>query len=125
MEPARTGGGIPILSIITGERAIVDKPQLASVWAKIRGQLQAEAGEAEYRNWLRPMTLVGMYGDEITISLPTGFMRDWVRDKYGARVTALWQAEDLGVRRVEFTVFDAARPTFEPPAEPLIEAAKY
>jgi chromosomal replication initiator protein len=103
----------------------VDKPQLASVWAKIRGQLQAEAGEAEYRNWLRPMTLVGMYGDEITISLPTGFMRDWVRDKYGARVTALWQAEDLGVRRVEFTVFDAARPTFEPPAEPLIEAAKY
>ena len=82
----------------------LEKPQLASVWAKIRGQLQAELGEAEYRNWLRPMTLTGMEGDEAAISLPTGFVRDWVRDHYGARITALWQNEFPAIRRVNFGV---------------------
>ncbi len=93
-----------------GSENNVEKPQLASVWAKIRGLLQAEVGDAEYRNWLRPMTLTGLTGDEVAISLPTGFVRDWVRDHHGARVNALWQAEYPNVRRVDFVVDDAARP---------------
>ena len=87
----------------------MEKPQLAMVWAKIRGLLQADVGEAEYRNWLRPMTLGGIAGDEISISLPTAFMRDWVRSHYGVRVNTLWQAEWPEARRVEFVIADAAR----------------
>ena len=87
----------------------MEKPQLAMVWAKIRGLLQTEVGEAEYRNWLRPMTLAGIAGDEIAISLPTAFMRDWVRSHYGVRVNTLWQAEWPEARRVEFVIADAAR----------------
>ena len=29
-------------------------------WARVRGRLQDEVGEVEYRTWLRQMTLVGM-----------------------------------------------------------------
>jgi chromosomal replication initiator protein len=99
----------------------VDQPRLASVWAKIRGQLQAEVGDAEYRNWLRPMTLRGLIGDEVAISLPTGFVRDWVRDHHGARVNALWQSECPHVRRVDFVVGDQAHTTIELPPEQRIE----
>ncbi len=102
----------------------MDKPQLASVWAKIRGRLQAEVGETEYRNWLRPMTLTGLNGDEVAISLPTGFVRDWVRDHHGARVNALWQAEYPVVRRVEFIVSDPAHPNIELPADVAVEFTK-
>jgi chromosomal replication initiator protein len=108
----------------TGERDIVEQPQLASLWARIRGLLQAEVGDAEYRNWLRPMTLAGIDGDEISISLPTGFVRDWVRDRHGARVNALWQAEHPAVRRVEFIVSDPSRPVIEPMPEQNTVAAK-
>ncbi len=102
----------------------MDKPQLASVWAKIRGQLQAEVGETEYRNWLRPMTLTGVHGDEVAISLPTNFVRDWVRDHHGARVNALWQAEYPQVRRVDFIVSDAAQTVIEVPADMAVEIGK-
>src|SRR5438309_166105 len=47
--------------------------QLAAQWARIRGRLQREVGEVEYRSWLRNMTLVGIDGDEVTIQLPSGF----------------------------------------------------
>ncbi len=85
----------------TMEQEIVDIPQLATQWARIRGRLQSEVGEVEYRNWLRQMTLAGVDGDEITVHLPTRFLRDWVRSRYGDRLNALWQAENPAIRRVE------------------------
>ena len=99
----------------------MEQAQLAILWAKIRGLLQAEMGEAEYRNWLRPMTLVGLDGDEIAITLPTGFVRDWVRDHYGARIATLWQAELPAVRRVDFRVVGPARAAAET-VEPVAAA---
>ena len=34
--------------------------QIAAVWARVRGRLQGEVGEVEYRTWLKHMTLVGI-----------------------------------------------------------------
>lgn len=88
----------------TTEPEIVEMPQLAVCWARIRGRLQAEVGEVEYRTWLRQMTLAGMDGDEITVTLPTRFLRDWVSTRYGDRLSALWQAESPAIRRVDIRV---------------------
>ena len=78
--------------------------QLAAQWARVRGRLQHEVGDVEYRTWLRQMTLMGLDGDEITVHLPTRFLRDWVRAQYGDRLTALWQEQHPRVRRVEIGV---------------------
>ena len=110
----------------------MEKPQLASIWAKIRGVLHAEVGEAEYRNWLKPMTFMGLSGDEAVIGLPTPFMRDWVRGHYGTRVGTLWQMEFPPVRRVEFIVSQTAavpdahgeEPGAEAGAAPAAEAVR-
>ncbi len=77
---------------------------LAAQWARVRARMQEEVGEVEYRSWLRQVSLAGLDGDEITLRLPTRFLRDWVRSHYGARLTALWQAEEPCVRRVEIRV---------------------
>ena len=48
----------------TIEPALLENPpQLATQWARIRGRLQHEVGDIEYRNWLRQMTLAGIDGD--------------------------------------------------------------
>ena len=80
----------------------------AAQWARVRGRLQAEVGEVEWRTWLRQMTLAGLDGDEITILLPTRFLRDWVRSHYADRLQGLWQAENRRVRRVDVRVGDGA-----------------
>jgi chromosomal replication initiator protein len=94
----------------TTEPEIVELPQLAVHWARIRGRLQAEVGEVEYRTWLRQMTLAGLDGDEITVTLPTRFLRDWVSTRYGDRLSALWQGENPAIRRVEIRVGNASVP---------------
>jgi len=97
----------------TMEQEIVDMemPQLATQWARVRGRLQSEVGDVEYRNWLRQMTLARVDGDEITVLLPTRFLCDWVRCRYGDRLNALWHAENPAIRRVDIRVGGAASPT--------------
>ena len=104
----------------TTEPEIVEMPQTAVQWTKIRGRLQAEVGEVEYRTWLRQMTLAGLDGDEITVNLPTRFLRDWVSTRYGDRLRALWQAENPAVRRVDICVGGAVAPQPTPPAESVL-----
>ena len=86
------------------ERPGSDEPQLAAQWARVRGRLKSEVGEVEYRTWLRQMSLGGLDGDEVTVRLPTRFLRDWVRTHYGDRLNALWQSENRLVRRVDIRV---------------------
>ncbi len=87
---------------VTSDNASPD--QLATQWARVRGRLQSEVGEVEYRTWLKHMNLVGIDGDEVTIALPTRFMRDWVRSHYADLVMLLWQAELRTIRHAEFIV---------------------
>ena len=79
-------------------------PQLAAHWDRVRDRLQQDVGEVEFRMWLRPMTLGGVDGDEVTLLLPTRFLRDWVRGHYADKLNALWQHEDKRVRRVDIRV---------------------
>jgi len=83
---------------------VMEEPQLAAQWARIRGRLQNEVGDIEYRTWLKQMTLAGIDGDEVVIHLPTRFLRDWVRSHYGDRLNALWQQENRQIRRVSLRV---------------------
>ena len=83
---------------------IVDLPELAAQWGRIRSRLQGEVGDVIYRTWLRQLTLSGLDGDEVTVTLPTRFIRDWVSSRYGDRISALWQTENPAVRRVDIRV---------------------
>ncbi len=89
---------------------IVEMPQIVAQWTRIKARLQAEVGEVEYRTWLRQMTLAGMEGDEITVNLPTRFLRDWVSSRYGGRLRTLWQSENIDIRRVEIGVGQTVAP---------------
>ena len=90
-------------SVMTGQRS-AEEPQLSAQWARVRGRLQNEVGDVEYRTWLRQMSFGGLDGDEVTVRLPTRFLRDWVRTHYGDRLNALWQSENRQVRRVDIRV---------------------
>jgi chromosomal replication initiator protein len=84
--------------------------QLATAWARIRARLRQEVGDVEYRTWLRQMTLQGTEVDTAIVSLPTRFLRDWVRDHYGDRLKQLFQGEAGEVRNIELRVAAARKP---------------
>ncbi len=94
----------------------VDPHPHAAEWVRICARLQVEVGEVEYRTWLRQMTLGPVEHDEITLYLPTRFLRDWVRSQYGDRLGALWNTEIAAIRRVELMLAPDARGEARPAA---------
>jgi chromosomal replication initiator protein len=95
------------------EGEVAADPRLDAQWDRIRNRLQTELGEGEYRSWLRQACVGGLDGEELTLLLPTHFLRDWVRGQHGSRLSAAWQAENPAVRRVDVRVGSITPP---PPA---------
>jgi len=83
-------------------------------WARVRGRLRAEVGEAAYRSWLKPLTMVSVKKNVVRMAVPTRFMRDWVLSNYAQRIEALWCEEDDDIARVEIVVQPPERPTPRP-----------
>ncbi|AOX18185.1 chromosomal replication initiation protein DnaA [Kozakia baliensis] len=79
-------------------------PDIAAQWARVRERLKAEVGDVEYRTWLKQIVLGPLEEDEISLFLPTRFLRDWVRGQYGDRLQELWRLENRFVQRVELQV---------------------
>lgn len=92
-------------------------------WARVRGRLRAEFGEATYRSWLKPLTLKDVAGGCVSVSVPTRFVRDWVAQNYADRIATVWNQLNGQVRRIEIVV-DAARPVEERTAPKLAGPVK-
>jgi chromosomal replication initiator protein len=96
---------------------------MSEQWSRVRARLQAEVGDVEYRTWLKQVVFAGVAGDEVTVVLPTRFLRDWVNKEYGELITALWQTENPGIRRVEFRTAASSRGAAPNLAEPNVVQA--
>ena len=118
------GQGLGALAEAGRDAAPAPHELFAVQWARVRGRLQAEVGEVEWRTWLRQMTLAGLDGDEVTILLPTRFLRDWVRSHYADRLQGLWQTENRRVRRVDVRVGGVAEGAPELSGMPAPEPAR-
>jgi len=78
--------------------------ELNAQWARIRGSLREEFGEAAFRSWLKPLTFEGCDGGEVRISVPTRFMRDWIATHYAERFHILWREENTDISSIEILV---------------------
>ena len=77
---------------------------ISARWTRVRGVLRAEVGDSAYKSWLKPLSLVEYSDGSVRLSVPTRFMRDWVANHYGTRLTELWSDGDSPVRNVEIFV---------------------
>ena len=70
-------------------------PVVQESWARVRGRLRAEVGEAAFRSWLKPLTLVNSKSGSVRMAVPTRFMRDWVQSNYADRIRLLGETNTV------------------------------
>jgi chromosomal replication initiator protein len=96
---------------------------LVEEWHKILRVLRAEFGDAAYRSWHEPLQVAGQDEGEVSISVPTRFMRDWIVTHYSERIQSLWTSENPTVVSIEFVVVPGLVGTVAPQSDesPAIE----
>ncbi len=97
-------------------------PKITAQWARVRGLLRSEVGDASYRSWLKPLTLVSVIDGTAKIAVPTRFMRDWVVSHYGDRLRELWVGENSDVDVINvFVQTPTTRPINRPVEKPAAD----
>src|SRR5277367_7048390 len=66
--------------------------------------LRAEVGEAAFRSWLQPLSVISIDSGEISLAVPTRFMRDWIIKNYADRIQSIWASENEAVSGIELVV---------------------
>jgi len=93
---------------VSGAHASISQEKL-SAWHAIRTHLRAEYGQRTFDSWLKHMALVDVCEGVATLSLPTHFMADWIRNHFIDRLRLLWSAQDAAVQSVRLVVAPAVR----------------
>ena len=73
-------------------------------WGRIVQRLRAEFGEDIYRSWFKGLAFVEITDMTAVLSVPTPFLRMWIRTNYGTRLLALWRSENASVERIDIRV---------------------
>jgi chromosomal replication initiator protein len=98
-------------------------------WTRVRGVLRAEVGDSAYKSWLKPLNLVEYADGVVKLSVPTRFMRDWVANHYGDRISTLWSDGNSPVSDVDiFVLADKedlrATTAAKPASETMVRASE-
>ncbi|MEW5423776.1 chromosomal replication initiator protein DnaA [Amorphus sp. 3PC139-8] len=75
----------------------------------VKSRLRHEFGENVYSSWFASIDCESRQGAVVSLSVPTAFIRQWVKNHYGDRILELWQREAKDVQRIEFVVRGAVR----------------
>jgi chromosomal replication initiator protein len=70
-------------------------------WDRVRRRLRAELGEDVFGSWFARVDFEGSAGGVVRLSVPTVFLKGWIKSHYGERLLALWRQEDANIRRVD------------------------
>lgn len=78
-------------------------------WVRVQAQMRTKLGHDSYNSWFGRCRLEEVAKGHITLSVPTAFLKSWIKTHYQAALLALWQAENDDVLRVDVLLRSAVR----------------
>lgn len=73
----------------------------AAIWDRVRRRLRAELGEDVFSSWFARVDIEEALAGVVRLSVPTVFLKGWIKSHYGERLLELWRQEDATVRRID------------------------
>lgn len=78
-------------------------------WERIQAQLKAKLGEEAYASWFGRCRLESVSKSQLTLSVPTTFLKSWIRTHYQKILLELWQDQLEDLLRIDVVVRSAVR----------------
>src|SRR5882724_6698979 len=75
--------------------------EAAAIWDRVRRRLRVELGEDVFSSWFARVDLEGLSAGVVRLSVPTVFLKGWIKSHYGDKLLGLWREEDESIRRID------------------------
>jgi chromosomal replication initiator protein len=96
---------------------------MEQLWRDVQGRVERRIGPQNFEIWIKPIRLLGLRGQTVSLEVPNRYYSDWVRDNYqDVLVEELTGLVGHGVQ-LEFLLEDAGSdPTDSRPSPPPLTA---
>ncbi len=81
----------------------------AQKWERVLAQLKARLGPEAFASWFGRCRLETVSKSQLTVSVPTTFLKSWIRTHYSDLLLELWQKQVPEILRVDIVVRSAVR----------------
>ena len=71
-------------------------------WEQVQEDLKTKFGREVFESWLKKMNLLEINSDNLLISVPTRFIRDWITSRYLDNVLQVIKSHNKKISRIEF-----------------------
>ncbi|MEL6965775.1 MAG: chromosomal replication initiator protein DnaA [Pseudomonadota bacterium] len=78
-------------------------------WARIQAMVRTKLGNDAYVSWFGRCRLEEVDKTTVTLSVPTVFLRNWIRNHYLSMLLTFWQEDTASILRVDVIVRSAVR----------------
>jgi len=90
---------------------------LASLWRRVRAELEASLPESTFKLWLEPVRVVSAHGSTLYLTAPPS-VRAWVERRYAARIASILRAQQTKLVEIGFVEAGADPGAREPQPDP-------
>ena len=73
-------------------------------WELIQEDFKTKFGKEVFESWLKKMSLLEINSDNLKISVPTRFIRDWITSRYLDNVIQVIKSHNKNINRIEFKI---------------------
>jgi chromosomal replication initiator protein len=81
----------------------------AEIWTRVKRRLRTELGEDVFSSWFARVDVEGVSAGIVRLSVPTLFLKGWIKSHYADRILDLWRQELEDVRRIDIVRRSALR----------------
>ena len=78
-------------------------------WKLVQEDFKTKFGKDVFESWLKKMNLIEKNQDNLLISVPTRFIRDWITSRYLDNVIQVIKSHNKNINRIEFKVITASK----------------
>ena len=75
-------------------------------WEQIQEDFKIKFGKDVFESWLKKMDLLETNSDNLLISVPTRFIRDWITSRYLDQILKIIRVFKKDIIRIEFKIVD-------------------
>ena len=74
-----------------------DLGEMQAQWAIVRGKIRQKIGDAQFKSWIKVISLKDYVDSKVTLSVPSNFMRTRIIEQYLDIIKSYWLVQNVKI----------------------------
>ena len=81
-----------------------DFGEIQAQWATVRGRIRQKIGDAQFRSWIKAISLKDCIDGKVILNVPSNFIRTRIIEQYLEIIKSYWLVQNLKINNIEIVV---------------------